>query len=97
MVGHLRESEGTINAPIGRHPQNRKKMAVTSVASRHAVTHYTVLERLNGYDHVRVRLETGRTHQIRVHFSSLGHPVAGDTVYGGGSTPFCTEKQRPCA
>ena len=86
VIGHLREQSGTVNAPIGRHPTDRKKMAVTAKNSRPAVSHYEVLERLDGYDHVRVKLETGRTHQIRVHMSSLGHPVAGDTVYGPSRT-----------
>ena len=82
VIGHLREESGTVNAPIGRHPTDRKKMAITTKNSRSAVSHYEVLARYDGYDHVRVRLETGRTHQIRVHLSSLAHPVAGDTVYG---------------
>lgn len=81
--GILKDDAGTIDAPIGRHPTNRKKMAVTSKNSRNAVTHYEVIERLNRYTHVRLKLETGRTHQIRVHMSYIGHPVAGDPVYGG--------------
>lgn len=83
VVGHLREQEGTVNAPIGRHPTNRKKMTVIDRNSKPAVTHYRVLEEFTGYSHVRLQLETGRTHQIRVHMAHLGHPVAGDTVYGG--------------
>ena len=82
IVGHLRESEGTVDAPIGRHPTDRKKMTVTTKNAKPAVTHYRVLAEYPGYSHVRLRLETGRTHQIRVHMAYLGHPVAGDTVYG---------------
>lgn len=82
VCGHLKEDKGTVNQPIGRHPKNRKKMAVVEGHSRPAVSHFEVLERLSGYDHVRVTLETGRTHQIRVHMAYLGHPVLGDTVYG---------------
>ncbi|MGN0171876.1 MAG: RluA family pseudouridine synthase [Acutalibacteraceae bacterium] len=88
VTGHLRENAGTVCAPIGRNPSNRLKMAVTPVHSREAVSHYRVLESLNGYDHVEVRLETGRTHQIRVHMAYLGHPVAGDTLYGGKAVSF---------
>lgn len=87
IVGHLREQEGTVNAPIGRHPTNRKKMTVIDRNSKPAVTHYRVLEEFTGYSHVRLQLETGRTHQIRVHMAHLGHPVAGDTVYGGTKQP----------
>lgn len=82
VIGHLKEQEGTVNAPIGRHPTDRKKMAVTQKNSKPAVTHYRVLAEYPGYSHVQLKLETGRTHQIRVHMASLGHPVAGDTVYG---------------
>lgn len=82
VIGNLRDDSGTIDAPIGRHPVDRKKMAVTEKNSRNAVTHYQVLARYEGYTHVRLKLETGRTHQIRVHMAYLGHPVAGDTVYG---------------
>lgn len=87
IVGHLREPQGTVDAPIGRHPTQRKKMAVTERNSKPATTHYTVLEELPGYSYVRLKLETGRTHQIRVHMAYLGHPVAGDAVYGGAKQP----------
>lgn len=82
VYGNLREDQGTINAPIGRHPIDRKKMAVTEKHSRSAVTHFQVLARYGNFTYVRLRLETGRTHQIRVHMAYLGHPVAGDPVYG---------------
>lgn len=82
VCGGIREDEGTVDAPIGRHPADRKKMAVTEKASRNAVTHYTVLGRYRGYTHVQCRLETGRTHQIRVHMAYRNHPILGDTVYG---------------
>ncbi len=82
IVGHLREQEGKVDAPIGRHPTDRKKMAVTPKNAKSAVTHYRVLAEYPGYSHIRLRLETGRTHQIRVHMAWLGHPVAGDPVYG---------------
>lgn len=84
VVGNLPQDEGTVNAPVGRHPVKRMQMAVTEKNSKPAVTHYRVLERLNGYTYVRLRLETGRTHQIRVHMAYLGHPVAGDPLYGTG-------------
>ena len=80
--GHFKEKEGTIDAPIGRHPIDRKKMAVTDKNSRNAVTHYFTVKEYRDFSHMRVRLETGRTHQIRVHFSYIGHPLAGDSVYG---------------
>ena len=81
-VGGLREEQGTVNAPIGRHPVDRKKMAVDWKNGRPAVTHWSVLGRYPGYTHVECRLETGRTHQIRVHLASIGHPLLGDIVYG---------------
>ena len=81
-VGGLKEDAGTVDAPIGRHPVDRKRMAVDWKNGRRAVTHYTVLGRYPGYTHVECRLETGRTHQIRVHMAHLGHPLLGDTVYG---------------
>ena len=82
VVGNLREDGGTVDAPIGRHHTDRKKMAVTDHGGKSAVTHWEVLERFPGYTHVRCRLETGRTHQIRVHMACIGHPIYGDTVYG---------------
>ncbi|MBQ0037504.1 MAG: RluA family pseudouridine synthase [Clostridiales bacterium] len=82
VVGNLREDSGTVDAPIGRHPTDRKKMAVTAKNSRQAVTHWEVIARYPGFTHVRCRLETGRTHQIRVHMAHIGHPILGDTVYG---------------
>ena len=82
VYGHLKEEAGTVDAPIGRHPVDRKKICVTQKNAKPAVTHYQVLEQLEGFDHLRLRLETGRTHQIRVHMAWLGHPVAGDPVYG---------------
>lgn len=80
--GYFKETEGTIDAPIGRHKTDRKKMCVTSENSRNAVTHYSVIKQYGGYAHVRLRLETGRTHQIRVHLAYIGHSVLGDDVYG---------------
>ena len=82
VYGRLRDDVGTIDAPIGRHPTDRKRMAVTDKGSRAAVTHYEVIARYNGFTHVRCRLETGRTHQIRVHMAHIGHPLLGDLVYG---------------
>ena len=82
VCGSFREDSGTVNAPIGRHPSDRKKMTVTARNSKEAVTHWEVVARYRGYTHVRCRLETGRTHQIRVHMAHIGHPILGDTVYG---------------
>ena len=82
VVGSFREDSGTVDAPIGRHPTDRKKMCVTERNSRHAVTHWEVVKRYRGYTHIRCKLETGRTHQIRVHMAHIGHPILGDTVYG---------------
>ncbi|MBO4938087.1 MAG: RluA family pseudouridine synthase [Oscillospiraceae bacterium] len=82
VCGNLKEDSGTVDAPIGRHPSDRKKMCVTARNSKNAVTHWEVVDRYPGYTHVRCRLETGRTHQIRVHMAHIGHPILGDTVYG---------------
>ena len=82
VCGNLKEDSGTVSAPIGRHPTDRKKMAVTPRNSKEAVTHWEVVRRYRGYTHVRCKLETGRTHQIRVHMAHIGHPILGDTVYG---------------
>ena len=82
VYGRIKEDSGKIDAPIGRHPTDRKRMAVTDKNSRNAVTHYEVIARYNGFTHVRCILETGRTHQIRVHMTHIGHPLLGDLVYG---------------
>ncbi len=86
-VGNFREDSGTVDAPIGRHPNERKKMAVTAQNSRPAVTHWQVLARYRGYTYLRCQLETGRTHQIRVHMAYIGHPLLGDEVYGHAKLP----------
>lgn len=97
VVGQPKSDSGTINAPIGRHPLNRKKMAVIATNSKEAITHYEVLMRYAGYSHIRVRLETGRTHQIRVHMAHIGHPIAGDTVYGAEKQPkICQSLKGQC-
>ncbi len=85
--GHLKEDRGSVDAPVGRSRNDRKKMCVTTLNSRRAVTHYEVLEEYPGFSLIKLRLETGRTHQIRVHMAYLGHPVAGDTVYGSKNSP----------
>lgn len=82
VCGTFKEDSGTVDAPIGRHPSDRKRMAVTQRGGKDAVTHWEVIARYRGYTHIRCRLETGRTHQIRVHMAYLGHPILGDTVYG---------------
>ena len=91
VVGNLKELSGTVNEPIGRHPVDRKKMAVIkneAYTSREAITHYRVIKRYHGFDYIQCVLETGRTHQIRVHMAYLGHPLLGDEVYGGAKTRF---------
>ncbi len=82
VYGNLKQDSGTVNAPIGRDPKNRQRMAIVYVNSKPAVTHYEVLQRFEGFTYIKCRLETGRTHQIRIHMASLGHPIAGDPVYG---------------
>lgn len=82
VFGNLKSDKGTVDAPLGRNPNDRKKMCITEKNSKRAVTHYEVINRYKGYTHIRCILETGRTHQIRVHMASLGHPVSGDKVYG---------------
>lgn len=91
--GSLKCETGTIDAPIGRHPTDRKKMSTKAPNGRRAVTHYTVLERFGDYTYIECELETGRTHQIRVHMSSIGHPILGDLVYGPARCPYKLEGQ----
>lgn len=93
VQGNLKEDEGTVEEPIGRHPVDRKKMAVNYKNGKDAVTHYRVLERFGKYTYVECRLETGRTHQIRVHMASIGHPLLGDTLYGSQKDPFHLQGQ----
>ena len=91
--GNLKEDTGTVSAPIGRHPTDRKKMSTRAVHARSAVTHYRVLERFGDYTYIECELETGRTHQIRVHMASIGHPILGDAVYGPARCPFRLQGQ----
>ena len=91
--GVLKQDEGTVDAPIGRHPQDRKKMCINQLNGKHAVTHYKVLKRFDKFTHIECRLETGRTHQIRVHMASLGHPLLGDAVYGPAKSPHKLQGQ----
>lgn len=93
VSGNLKEDEGTIEGPIGRHPTDRKKMSINHKNGKEAVTHYRVLERFGNATYVECRLETGRTHQIRVHMSSIGHPLLGDTVYGSDKNPYHLQGQ----
>lgn len=91
--GNIKAEEGTVNAPIGRHPVDRKKMSINEKNGREAVTHYRVLERFGQFTYVECRLETGRTHQIRVHMASIGHPLLGDAVYGPAKCPYKLQGQ----
>lgn len=91
--GILKDDEGTINAPIGRHPIDRKKMSINHKNGKEAVTHYKVLKRFKNFTYIECRLETGRTHQIRVHMSSISHPLLGDAVYGPVKTPYKLQGQ----
>lgn len=91
--GNLKEDTGTVNAPIGRHPTDRKKMSTKAPNGRHAVTHYRVLERFGNFTYIECQLETGRTHQIRVHMSSIGHPILGDEIYGPAKCPYKLQGQ----
>lgn len=91
--GNVKEDEGTVNAPIGRHPVDRKKMAINHNNGKTAITHYKVQERFGNYTYITCQLETGRTHQIRVHMTSLGHPLVGDVVYGPQKCPFHLQGQ----
>jgi 23S rRNA pseudouridine1911/1915/1917 synthase len=93
VYGNIKEDSGTIDAPIGRHPNDRKKMAINEKNGKRAVTHYTVLERFGDYTYIECQLETGRTHQIRVHMASIGHPLLGDEVYSSRKSPFRLEGQ----
>lgn len=93
VYGVLKEEEGCIEKPIGRHPNDRKKMSVYSNQGKEAITHYKVLKRFRQYTYIECALETGRTHQIRVHMASIGHPILGDDVYAGQKCPFHLEGQ----
>jgi 23S rRNA pseudouridine1911/1915/1917 synthase len=93
VEGIIREDTGKVDAPIGRHPVDRKKMSVNTRNGRHAVTYFKVLERFNKATFLELRLETGRTHQIRVHLSYIGHPIIGDAVYGSKSNKYGLEGQ----
>lgn len=93
VYGNLKADSGTVDAPIGRHPIDRKKMSTKSPHGKRAVTHFTVLERFGNYTYIECTLETGRTHQIRVHMASVGHPILGDTVYGPARCPFRLQGQ----
>ena len=91
--GNIKEDTGTVNAPIGRHPVERKRMSTHAQNARPAITHYQVLERFGQFTYIECKLETGRTHQIRVHMSSIGHPILGDEIYGPAKCPFHLQGQ----
>ncbi len=93
VCGDIKEDRGIIDAPIGRHPIKRKQMSTHSKSPKRAVTHYEVISRFKGYTYIECRLQTGRTHQIRVHMASIGHPLLGDHVYGSGTNPFNLKSQ----
>lgn len=93
VCGRVTDDEGAINAPIGRHPIERKKMAINEKNGKIAITHYKVLERFERYTYMEFKLETGRTHQIRVHMASIGHPLLGDTLYSSGKSPYKLQGQ----
>ena len=88
VCGYVKEDSGTVEGAIGRHPIERKKMAINEKNGKPAITHYKVLERFKNYTYMQFKLETGRTHQIRVHMASIGHPLLGDTLYSSGRSPF---------
>lgn len=92
-IGNLKEDQGTVEGPIGRHPNDRKKMCINEKNGKPAVTHYRVLQRFGNYTYIECTLETGRTHQIRVHMSSIGHPLLGDDIYGPSKCPFKLDGQ----
>lgn len=93
VYGVVKNDEGVIHAPIGRHPIERKKMAINEKSGKDAITHYKVLERFEKYTYMEFKLETGRTHQIRVHMASIGHPLLGDTLYSNGKSPYKLQGQ----
>lgn len=93
VCGNLRDDNGTIHTLIGRHPADRKKMAVVQAGGKEAITHYRVIERFGNYTYVECQLETGRTHQIRVHMASIGHPLLGDDIYGNKKVPYHLQGQ----
>jgi 23S rRNA pseudouridine1911/1915/1917 synthase len=93
VIGRVRDDEGVIHAPIGRHPIDRKKMAINEKNGKDAITHYKVFQRFERYTYMEFVLETGRTHQIRVHMASIGHPLLGDEVYGPAKCPYQLQGQ----